>query len=92
MATKFNGLSNILDRQGYEHLLDIDDSNAGMMLIELENPVLFGCTSTLLKEDRPGVIGGIQNIFLSGEYSSSKRSTMTTVYMQMLPLIRPTEI
>ena len=35
-AKKFNGLSPMLERQGYEHLLDRDDSKAGMMLIELD--------------------------------------------------------
>ena len=45
-ATKFNGLGPKLDRPAYEHLLDRDDSKAGMMLIELETPVLFSCTST----------------------------------------------
>ena len=59
VATKFNGLSSLLDRPGYEHLLDRDDSKAGMMLIELETPVLFSCTSTLLEDDRPRIIGEI---------------------------------
>ena len=55
------------ERQGYEHLLDRDDSKAGMMLIKLENPVMFSSTTTLLEIDRPGVIGETQNIFVSGE-------------------------
>ena len=47
-AKKFNGLSPILDQPGFERLLDRDDdSKVGVMLIELETPVLFSCTSTL---------------------------------------------
>ena len=48
--------------------------------------------STLQKDDRSGIIGEIQKIYLRGDYSISKRYTAATVYMQMLPFIRPTEI
>ena len=33
VAKKINGLSSKLDRPGYEHQLDRNDSKAGMMLI-----------------------------------------------------------
>ena len=87
-AKKFNRLSPILDRPGYELTLDRDDSKVGMMLIELESLVLFSCTSTLLENDRPGG----QKIYLRGDYYTSKWNTTAAVYMQMLPFIRPTEM
>ena len=91
-AMKYNGLSPKLQHPAYEHILDRDDSKVGMMLIELEMPVLFSCTSTLQEDDRPGIVGEIQKIYLRGEFSPAKRNATATVYMQMLPFIRPTEI
>ena len=70
VAAKFNRLSLILCRQENEHLLHGDDSKAGMMLIKLDNPELFRCTSTLLEDDRSVVIQEIQKI-LGGDYSIS---------------------
>ena len=91
-AMKFNGLSPKLQQPAYEHVLDRDDSKAGMMLIELETPVLFSCTSTLQEDDRPGIVGELQKIYIRGEYSPSRQNTTATVYIRMLPYIRHTEI
>ena len=61
-AKKFNGLTPILGRQEYKHSLVRGDSKTGMMLIEFETSILFRFTSTVLEDDRPGLIGEVQKI------------------------------
>ena len=54
--------------------MHFDDTKIGMMLIELESPVIFGSTSTLHEDiDGPGVIGEMQRMHISPQYSPNKR-------------------
>ena len=91
-ATKFNVLSPKFHRPAYEHMLNRDDCKAGPMLIQIEMLILLSCTCTLQEDDQPGIIEEIQKTYLNGDYSPTKGCTTATVYMQMLPFIRPTDI
>ena len=69
----FNGLRPNLRLLSYTYELERDDTEISMMLIELESPVIFGSTSTLHEDiDGPGVIGEMQRMNISPEYSSYK--------------------
>ena len=89
----FNGLRPKLRQPSYTYVLERDDTKIGMMLIELVSPVIFGSTSTLHEDiDGPGVIGEMQRMHISPEYSSNKRGGRATVFVQMLPFIWPKEL
>ena len=85
----FNGIAPILNIPGYEYNLERDDSKLGMMMIELESPGIFGSVSTLAENIiNPGVVGEIQMMYLSTEFTPYRKAARTLVFAQMMPFIR----
>ena len=93
-SDKYNGINPSLGKAGYEYVFERDDNKIGTMMIELVTPVLFGSVSTLVEgTDGPGILGEVQRIYVKADLCSNKKGAgKATVFAQMMPYIRLTEL